>query len=575
MFPKRPKLPDGTIQNVPLGTVQGFRAGVYVNQDVNASFQVEGDSSGVFRVLRVETDDVVFIDDPDLPPGHQRVQVLEKAIQVNGPGPIQISQNQAVIVDVQFSCPNDPAQGAFKATLDGSGVAIPIVATANLGFLFGNVLTTPANLAPGETANFGVELFSSMGRPVIVALAYDPAFDSHFSAPTSQPLTVPAAGGTATLTIPITCAPGTPEGIHQVGFKILSPDGTVLPRSTGFGTQVTVIGGTVVTTIDTTSPVMVAGGITPINLTIQSIRGRGTDVTYRLVGPPEFGLSGPPIHVDAGRTTRGTVWLEASSNAPQDAVLQLTQFSFATQGEILPTKIFVSALKPPPGDNFVVLRVYWGPKWIAGNPFSWQQMEKAIFTVVRSTYLQGLVEYGVASVGDVAVSNAPGLPQSTFPAAAIEPTFPATNDFDDSDLTGLITHLIDSGQLPRPNQIQGTPYYYVMPQQGSFYRPDRSGILGRHDKFSYGGSDHLYAWGYQGSDVDGTTPTFGHELVEALCAKVAGMEIGDPCQNLSGKSAGVALQPYLSKQKNLCVLPNMADNPDVAATPAVPGKTGS
>ena len=74
--------------------------------------------------------------------------------------------------------------------------------------------------------------------------------------------------------------------------------------------------------------------------------------------------------------------------------------------------------------------------------------------------------------------------------------------------------------------------------------------------------------------VDGTTPTFGHELVEALSAKVAGTEVADPCQKLEGNSAGVALQPYLSKLRNLCVLPDMTSDSSIAATPPVPGVTG-
>jgi len=111
-------------------------------------------------------------------------------------------------------------------------------------------------------------------------------------------------------------------------------DGKPFVRSVFFGTQVTVIGGIVQTTVETPSLVMVAGGITPINLTIQSVRGGPTDVSYRLSGPTEFGLSPlePPIHVDSGKTVRGTVWLEASLDAPQDATVQLTQFSFSRQG---------------------------------------------------------------------------------------------------------------------------------------------------------------------------------------------------------------------------------------------------
>jgi len=68
-------------------------------------------------------------------------------------------------------------------------------------------------------------------------------------------------------------------------------------------------------------------------------------------------------------------------------------------------------------------------------------------------------------------------------------------------------------------------------------------------------------------NVDGTMPFVVHELVEAISAKGAGIELGDPCQKLQGKSAGVAVQAYLSKQKNLCVLPDMTVNPDIAATP--------
>ena len=53
------------------------------------------------------------------------------------------------------------------------------------------------------------------------------------------------------------------------------------------------------------------------------------------------------------------------------------------------------------------------------------------------------------------------------------------------------------------------------------------------------------------------------------------MEIGDPCQLLSGRSGGILLQPDLLKLSGLCVLPGMTNNPDVAATNPVPGKTGT
>jgi len=119
-----------------------------------------------------------------------------------------------------------------------------------------------------------------------------------------------------------------------------------------------------------------------------------------------------------------------------------------------------------------MFRVYWGPKWTAGNPCPWQQLETAIFTLVRSVYLKGLREYGVASVADVAVSSDPQFPPTTFPTVAFDPTFPSTNDFDEPDVIKVIMGLLDSGKLPRADQIRGTPLYCVIPQQGSYYRPE-------------------------------------------------------------------------------------------------------
>src|SRR5215468_5035390 len=211
MLPKRPQLPDGTVQDIQPGTVRTFRAGVYVKQDVTATFRMDGGSARFFRIVGVETDDVVVIDDPDAP-GRQ-IQALQVADKVHGPGPIAVAQDQAVIADVEFSCPADPSQGAFDAVVSGSGISIAVRAIVNLGFLYGNVLATPPDMAPGETASFSVELFSSIGHSVPIILAYDADSDPHFATP-AQSATVPAAGGTVSLRLPIKCNEGTPEGVY-------------------------------------------------------------------------------------------------------------------------------------------------------------------------------------------------------------------------------------------------------------------------------------------------------------------------------------------------------------------------
>ena len=156
---------------------------------------------------------------------------------------------------------------------------------------------------------------------------------------------------------------------------------------------------------------------------------------------------------------------------------------------------------------------------------------------------------------------------------AIEENFPQSNQFDDSDVTGLLTGLLDANRVARPGDLSVKPLYVVFPQQGSIYSPNPTGLIGEHGTFKDVGVDCLYAWVYQGGDIPGTTKGFGHELVEAICAEVAGEEIGDPCQLLLGVSDGITLQPYLSKQRNICVLPDMTSNSDVAATEPGPGKT--
>jgi hypothetical protein len=82
--------------------------------------RIDGDTSDVFRIVRVETDDVVK--DPNGP--HGGVDVLETASVVQGPGPIDVDLGQALEVFVEFSCPADPPQAVFKATavVEGSGL---------------------------------------------------------------------------------------------------------------------------------------------------------------------------------------------------------------------------------------------------------------------------------------------------------------------------------------------------------------------------------------------------------------------------------------------------------------------
>ena len=241
-MPIRPKIPNRIeISNVPLRSSASGQGGVYATEDANGTVHIEGDSSGVFQVVEVETDDVVR--DPDSPPGHPPLLTLEVALEVDGQGPIQVFAGQAILTTVQFTCPADPPQAQFSATavMDGPGlttpIRVPVVATANLGTITGGVLAGPTMTA-GSQSKLGFELRSSMGHDVTVAVRYNAGFEKHFSAPTVF-VTVPA-GGLKVSTVAIACEPGTPPGVYDVVLDILSEDLTDDFSSFGFGIEVIV-----------------------------------------------------------------------------------------------------------------------------------------------------------------------------------------------------------------------------------------------------------------------------------------------------------------------------------------------
>ena len=334
------------ILDVALGATVGSSAGLYVTADANVTFHIEGDTSGVFQIAKVETDDVVA--DPQTPPGHPPILTLQPALVVDGPGPIAVFAGQAIRVYVVFSCPIDPAQGVFTAAavMAGSGLPSPVsfavTATARLGTLQAVSLATPT-IAPGQKEDFYFRIDSSLGHAVDVAFWYDLGFEPHFSA-LAQVQSVPP-GGLLLPPVAVTCMLGTPDGNYRVIFRLRAQDGT---RDFGYvEPNITVVTPPMVTTtVDTPSIAMTAGGIAPVNLTLCSTQGGATQVLFSLEGsPPGLGLSGPPIPVNAGATVRGTIWITAAEDAPEDTTVRLVQsISNGAQGTTLPTNIFVSVL---------------------------------------------------------------------------------------------------------------------------------------------------------------------------------------------------------------------------------------
>ena len=239
-MPLRPKIPNKIqISNVPLRSSASGQGGVYATEDAKVTVVIEGDASGVFQVLEVETDDVVR--DPDPPPGHPPLLTLEVALVVDGPGPIQVFSDQAILATVQFSCPADPPQSKFLATavMDGPGlttpIRVPIMATANLGTIEGFTLFTQP-IMPGGTQKYGFQLRSSMGHDVVVAVRYNAGFEKHFSASTVF-ARVPA-GGSVNSSVILACQPGTPPRVYDIILQILSEDLTEDFSSIEFAVEV-------------------------------------------------------------------------------------------------------------------------------------------------------------------------------------------------------------------------------------------------------------------------------------------------------------------------------------------------
>ena len=552
-----PKLPDQIqILNVPVGSQANSSGGFYVGADAEVTARIDGDTFGVFSVVEVRTFDVES--EPDI---HPPRLILVPAVTVNGAGPIQVFAGEALLAYVEFSCPPNPGQSIFKATVLFNGTSlpgplkVPIVGTANLGRL--DVLPGPIpSFVAGEKHDLSFQILSSLGSDALVQWQSNAGGNPHFFAPNQFPPPIPP-GGTISVSVSLTCFPDTPEGNYGIAFDVAALNGSVVLASAEV--SIPVIAPVLQTSIsaDSLGFTMTRRGIAPINVTIQSVRSSDTQVSFALQNPaPGLSLSGPPIPVASGSSVFGTVWLNAEMGAPDFAIVTLVQTaSNSDQAIVVSPSVQVAIVSPVQYEDYFIVRVYWGQRWIDGDPFSWTAMEEAVIQLAGGAFVRGLREYGV---GNVLTSGHPL-------AVAVEPAFIPSGNFNDSDLTNLISGLIDGGRLPTPDSLSARPLYFVFPPEFSHYSPNPSKILGAHGAFDYRGSGVLYAWAYQGSSVSGTTPTLGHEIAEALCAERAEIEVGDPCEKLVGNCDGLTVQPYLSKQRNMCVLPDLTSNSAVAA----------
>ena len=199
-----------------------------------------------------------------------------------------------------------------------------------------------------------------------------------------------------------------------------------------------------------------------------------------------------------------------------------------------------------------------GAEWTKPNPpTSPQGIEAAVQTLCRSGYFDQLKEYR-------------WFERITYGGSYYASTTEPPAQFVRANVQGLVTGLIGSGQLPKPNSGNYWDWIYVvlMPSTTA-YQP--GGLSGEHSVASWKDPSTnvtltpFVAWILNGT-LDQMTVTISHELAETITdPKGTGIqlspasptnwnEIGDVCASVAYLH-GVAVQSYWSQAAGGCVIP--------------------
>lgn len=200
--------------------------------------------------------------------------------------------------------------------------------------------------------------------------------------------------------------------------------------------------------------------------------------------------------------------------------------------------------------------IFWGNAWTS------QQTTPAAIEVVRATqnmlsgpYMSGLDQYGIGSGrlrdnGIIVLSDPP-------------------NPFSKDDWHNMIWDLIDQGTYPEPDDDGGRNLYmFILPPGVNYTDPNVGGIHGYPGDYDFP-FDYDHAWaGFALNDgtLDTITTRLSHEIVEACTdpeddgwtidgRSSPSDEIGDVCQNTTGRVNGVMVQAYWSQRDRACIIP--------------------
>jgi hypothetical protein len=215
--------------------------------------------------------------------------------------------------------------------------------------------------------------------------------------------------------------------------------------------------------------------------------------------------------------------------------------------------------------NVNVHLLLWGSQWLsASNNPSAGSVVNAIDSIITGPYMNALNQYGIGSgtLADAFIITSPNPP----------------NPFSDNNVADMVWNVIDAGFFPEPDDSAGRNEFFafIMPPGVNTNRTD--GAIGLHTiandyDFLFDFDNAWYCWVMNNGTLDSITQIFSHELVEA-CTDPEGsgiqvnprsssswLEIGDICQNSSGRLNGVWVQSYWSQSDRVCIIPTIPTNP--------------
>ena len=220
---KRPVLPSHVnLFAVPPGAKRAGQAGAYAPADANVTIHFEGVDSSFFDVIKIETFDLEPVSGGELPPGHTGPPPLElvAALSTDGPGPISVSVDQAVIAVVGFSAPASPTKAAYSATCvmvgDGWSQPVSFAVAASVEAVRVDLLASNITIVQGGRASLPGTITWLAGPKTDVDFLDFAVVDFGIRA---ESLSVPVLPNQSTpipFTITLTATTDAPPGTHEL-----------------------------------------------------------------------------------------------------------------------------------------------------------------------------------------------------------------------------------------------------------------------------------------------------------------------------------------------------------------------